>query len=198
MRMCVRRFVHLTIAMSIATSHTVFSFSLVGTGTHISTSLSSANTGKYPFEYAHKGKAVPKCAVKRRTTFDLLHVSMMIKQDQEATVQCEKKQVSLFSRTELLRASMIAGLISLAQPLLVAAASLAANQYYDRWWVFPLAPFGHKKTVVTEIVPNQVFDPTAPFPTPTCRESLRRAHPQQAVRAGWRAHCAFFGCSPKP
>ena len=66
---------------------------------------------------------------------------------------------NVFTRAELLKASLLAGLIAVAQPLLVAAAALAANQDYDRWWVFPLAPFGHKKTSVAEVVPGQVRKP---------------------------------------
>jgi hypothetical protein len=68
----------------------------------------------------------------------------------------EKRPATVFSRAELLRASLLAGLISLAQPLIAAAAALAANQEYNRWWVFPLAPFSHKKTSVAEVVPGQV------------------------------------------
>jgi hypothetical protein len=72
---------------------------------------------------------------------------------------------SIFSRGDLLRASLLASIIAIAQPLVAAAASLVASQQYNRWWVFPLAPFANKKTVVSELVPDQVR--LHPFPSLT-------------------------------
>ena len=69
------------------------------------------------------------------------------------------RHLPMFSRGELLRASLLASVIALAQPLLAAAASLVASQQYNRWWVFPLAPFANKKTAVSELVPDQVRSP---------------------------------------
>jgi hypothetical protein len=69
------------------------------------------------------------------------------------------RHLPIFSRGELLRASLLASVIALAQPLLAAAASLVASQQYNRWWVFPLAPFANKKTAVSELVPDQVRTP---------------------------------------
>jgi hypothetical protein len=66
------------------------------------------------------------------------------------------RYTSIFSRGDLLRASLLASIIAIAQPLIAAAASLVASQQYNRWWVFPLAPFANKKTVVSELVPDQV------------------------------------------
>jgi len=37
------------------------------------------------------------------------------------------------------------------------AAALAKSRYYPLWWVLPLAPYGNKTTVRTELVPGRVW-----------------------------------------
>jgi hypothetical protein len=136
-------------------------FTLVGPGVHIGRERSVHLNARSAKSYAQIPPSLRNCAL--RMAVDKFHAtardipsSLDDKTHLQHSSMSEKRPATVFSRAELLRASLLAGLISLAQPLIAAATALAANQEYDRWWVFPLAPFSHKKTSVAEVVPGQV------------------------------------------
>ena len=131
----------------------------------ITSAFSLAGTTRCFFKKNGVHGSFPLCNSGRRTTTDLLfHMKL---DDTASNLKSEEtrgdtsprrlQHNSIFSRGDLLRASLLASVISMAQPLLAAAASLVARQQYNRWWVFSLAPFANRKTVVSELVPDQVL-----------------------------------------
>lgn len=143
---------------------------------------------------ANTGRSFQKMPSALRTTNLRYHMKL---DDTASTLKSEEargsthtshlRQPSIFSRGDLLRASLLASVIAIAQPLLVAAASLVASQQYNRWWVFPLAPFANKKTVVSELVPDQVLL------HPCCvSNDVTHAYPEMHLLAGMLAAAASF------